>query len=135
MGPVVPLGSEERKKKLQYSHIGMGASTKLNISEAMAGQHSTTHAGSLLKEKRKHRLFDTPWESSPTGPATLDMRLNRPDYVGFIQANVVGGYSELRHKGQHVLAVSSEPQPDFTSSRTCALSGFNPCEARSRMHD
>jgi len=128
--PVVPLGSEERRKKLENPRLGMTTSTKLLLAEnPLSTQSEVKAAGPRLKEKRKNPLFDSPWETlvSPTGSS--EIRLNRPDYLGIVQANIKAGGSELRHRGRHVLTVSSEPQLDFCSSVPSALGNFQ-CEPR-----
>merc|ERR1712072_761875 len=80
--PLKPLGDEERRKKLEQPRLVMSTSTKLSASDGFV------QTGSLLKEKRQNRLFDTPWEVISVSPTSglVDQRLLRPDYVGHVQA-------------------------------------------------
>lgn len=126
--PIIPLGTEERRKKLN-NRSEMALSTKLVPSPA---QKITSP---LLKAKRDNRLFDTPWESFSHSPTeSPQFRLNRPDYLGIVEANVRCGSSELRHRGRHVLTVSSESSPDLCGV-TSALSHFDGREGRPRMYE
>lgn len=113
--PVVPLGTDERRRKLESAHSGMCQSAKLSLSEVLTSQR-------LMASRQKEQRRKTAWVSAPslTGSPT---GLNRPDFLRTVQAGIKGGSSELRHRGRHVLTVSSEPSLDLCGGR-CALRSF-----------
>jgi Ca2+-binding EF-hand superfamily protein len=131
--PLESLGDEERRRKVEQPRIGMSKSTKL----LGAWSPDCSNAASLLKDRRKDRLFETPWEVHSVSPSgKLDLRLKRPDFVGCVKSNIKSGKSEMFHRGRHVLTVSSEPSLDLLdfAGPVGALRSFEN-ESRSRMHD